>query len=363
MKIPSRERVDIALGDRSYPILIGPDLLGEAAVFDEHVKARSVLIVTNSTVAPLYLEPLRRTLQDRRVSAVVLPDGEQHKTLDSMSRIIDALVEHRMNRDAAVLALGGGVVGDMAGFAAACYQRGIDYVQIPTTLLAQVDSSVGGKTAVNHPCAKNMIGVFHQPRCVIADTRTLRTLPDREYRAGIAEIVKYGFIHDSAFLDWLEANADALLARNDAAVIHAIRRSCEIKAQVVAADEREQGLRAILNFGHTFGHAVETAAGYGVLLHGEAVAVGMAMAAEMSERLGWLTHAQYIRAIRVIEKFELPVAGPRIGAQRARELMGLDKKVLDGRIRLVLLRRLGQAEVLGDYPAPALDDTLHAHFD
>jgi 3-dehydroquinate synthase len=230
-------------------------------------------------------------------------------------------------------------------------------------LLAQVDSSVGGKTAVNHPHAKNMIGAFHQPRCVIADTRTLSTLPDREYRAGLAEIVKYGFIRDPQFLAWLEDNAAPLLARDDAAIMHAVRRSCEIKAEVVAIDEREEGLRALLNLGHTFGHAVETASGYGAWLHGEAVAAGMVMAADMSHRLGWLTKAQFERALRAIERFQLPTAPPRIGAQRARELMGLDKKVMEGRIRLVLLRTLGEAAVVSDYPAQALDDTLRAHFD
>jgi 3-dehydroquinate synthase len=357
-----RERIDIALGERSYPILIGPGLSRDASVFDQHVAARALLVVTNETVAPLYLGPVMQALAPRRVETVTLPDGEQWKTLDTLARIIDALIEGRMGRDAAVAALGGGVIGDMAGFAAACYQRGVDYIQIPTTLLAQVDSAVGGKTAVNHPRAKNMIGAFHQPRCVIADTRTLRTLPAREYLAGLAEVVKYGFICDAAFLDWLEANATALLAREDAAVIHAVRRSCEIKAQVVAVDEREHGLRAILNLGHTFGHAVEAAAGYGVWLHGEAVAAGMAVAIDMSHRLGWLDAAERERAVRVLERFGLPTQPPRIGAHRARELMELDKKVLDGRIRLVLLRALGAAVVASDYPASVLNDVLEAHF-
>jgi 3-dehydroquinate synthase len=357
------ERVEIALGERSYPILIGPGLLDDARIWRKHVAARDILIVTNTTIAPLHLARLQASLSDRRTAAIVLPDGEQHKTLDSMARIIDALVEHRMNRDAAVLALGGGVVGDMAGFAAACYQRGIDYVQVPTTLLAQVDSSVGGKTAVNHPQAKNMIGAFHQPRCVIADTQVLRTLPEREYRSGIAEIVKYGFIHDVDFLAWLEGNVEPLLRREDAAVMRAVRRSCEIKAQIVSSDEREQGLRAILNLGHTFGHAIESASGYGAWLHGEAVAAGMAIAADMSARLGWIAADELQRVVTLLQRFGLPVAAPPIGAQRARELMGLDKKVLGGRIRLVLLRRLGQADVVADYPAAVLDATLRAHFD
>lgn len=358
-----RQRIDIALGERSYPILVGPRLLDDRDALERNIAARSLLIVTNETVAPLYLAKLTAALRDRRTAALVLPDGEQHKTLASVSRIIDALIAERMNRDAAVVALGGGVIGDMAGFAAACYQRGIDYVQVPTTLLAQVDSSVGGKTGVNHPHGKNMIGAFHQPRCVLADTDTLQSLPPREYRAGIAEIVKYGLICDRAFFDWLEANADALVARADASVMHAVRRSCELKAEVVALDEREQGLRAILNLGHTFGHAIETAAGFGTWLHGEAVAAGMVMAAQMSQRLGWLAAADRDRTVRLIERFGLPIAAPRIGAARGRELMGLDKKVRDGRIRLVLLRALGKAEIAGDYPNEALEATLRAHFD
>jgi 3-dehydroquinate synthase len=359
----AHQRVDIALAERSYPILIGPHLLEDEALLARHIAARNLLIVTNETVAPLYLRPLQAALKQHRTASVVLPDGEQHKTLDTMARIIDALVNERMNRDAAVVALGGGVIGDMAGFAAACYQRGIDYIQVPTTLLAQVDSSVGGKTAVNHPRAKNMIGAFHQPRGVIADTATLRTLPEREYRAGIAEIVKYGLIHDPVFFAWLEQNAEALLERADDAVIHAVRRSCEIKAEVVGIDEREQGLRAILNLGHTFGHAIETASGYGNWLHGEAVAAGMVMAADLSERLGWLPRVDKQRAIELLRRFKLPVDPPRIGAERARELMGLDKKVLDGKLRLVLLRGLGKADVVSDYPGEAFAATLRTHFD
>jgi len=362
MSAPVHERVDIALGDRSYPILIGPRLLEDAPLLGTYIPARSLLIVTNETIAPLYLPKLQSALQGRRVATLVLPDGEQHKTLESFSRILDALVAERMNRDAAAVALGGGVIGDMVGFAAACYQRGIDYVQVPTTLLAQVDSSVGGKTGVNHPRGKNMIGAFHQPRCVLADTSTLETLPPREYRAGLAEVVKYGFIRDAAFLQWIEANIEPLLAREDAAVMHAVRRSCEIKADVVGQDEREQGLRAILNLGHTFGHAIETASGYGNWLHGEAVAAGMVMAADMSERLGWLQPAERDRVTQVLTRLGLPVAPPRIGAQRGRELMGMDKKVLGGRIRLVLLQGLGRAAVVDDYAEQALDATLQAHF-
>jgi 3-dehydroquinate synthase len=359
---PLHERIEITLGERTYPILIGPRLLEDAQLLGKHIAARNLLIVTNDTVAPLYLAKLQNALQGRRVATLILPDGEQHKTLDSFARIIDALIAERMNRDAAAVALGGGVIGDMVGFAAACYQRGIDYVQVPTTLLAQVDSSVGGKTGVNHPHGKNMIGAFHQPRCVIADTSTLQTLSPREYRAGLAEVVKYGFIRDAAFLHWIETNVEPLLARDAAAVIHAVRRSCEIKAEVVAQDEREQGLRAILNFGHTFGHAIETAVGYGTWLHGEAVAAGMAMAAEMSERVGWLEPAERDRALRLLEKLGLPIAAPRIGAQRGRELMGMDKKVLGGRVRLVLMRGLGRAAMPDDYAEQALEATLRAHF-
>lgn len=357
------QRVDIDLGERSYPILIGPHLLRDQALLGEHIAARNLLVVSNETVAPLYLQLLCEALPGRRIGSVILPDGEQHKTLASFATIIDALVDARLNRDAAVVALGGGVVGDMAGFAAACYQRGIDYIQIPTTLLAQVDSSVGGKTGVNHPQAKNMIGAFHQPRAVLADVATLATLPPREYRAGLAEIVKYGLIYDSAFFDWLEAHADELHLRQDAAVMHAVRRSCEIKAAVVGMDEREQGLRAILNFGHTFGHAIEASSGYGTWLHGEAIAAGMVVAADLSLRLGWLAPEVGTRIVALLRRFELPVQAPRIGAQRALDAMRLDKKVLGGKLRLVLLRELGRACVSGDYPPQALDVTLHEHFD
>lgn len=357
------ERVDIDLGERSYPILIGPHLLEDDELLSEHIAARNLLIVTNETIAPLYLRPLETALKQKRTASVVLPDGEQYKTFETMMLIIDALVKERMNRDAAVVALGGGVIGDMAGFAAACYQRGVDFIQVPTTLLAQVDSSVGGKTAVNHPGAKNMIGAFHQPRCVIADTATLHTLPEREFAAGIAEVVKYGLIYDPAFFVWLEENAEALLKRVDSAVIYAVRRSCEVKAEVVGIDEREQGLRAILNLGHTFGHAIETASGYGNWLHGEAVAAGMVMAADLSERLGWLPSTDKQRAIDLLKRFKLPVEPPRIGADRARELMGLDKKVLDGKLRLVLLRSLGRADVVSDYSAEAFAATMRTHFD
>jgi len=356
------ERLHIDLGERGYPILIGPGLLHDPALVGGSVAARDVLVVTNTTVAPLYLARLERALQGKRLASVALPDGEQHKTLATLNRVFDALVEHRMNRDACVVALGGGVVGDMAGFAAACYQRGVDYVQVPTTLLAQVDSSVGGKTGVNHPGGKNLIGAFHQPRAVLTDTDTLGTLPPREFRAGLAEVIKYGLIADAGFLDWIEAHLDALLRLDGAALARAVRRSCEIKAAIVAEDEREHGRRALLNLGHTFGHAIETATGYDEWLHGEAVGAGLLMAADLSWRLGWLAEADLARIRHLLERAGLPVATPPIGAGRALQLMGMDKKVLAGRIRLVLMRRVGEGVVVGDYPAAALEATLSAHF-
>jgi 3-dehydroquinate synthase len=356
------ERLSIELGERSYPILIGPGLLGAAAVLDEAVQARDVLVITNDTVAPLYLERVRHGLAGRRVAHEVLPDGEQYKTLDTLARGFDALVERRMNRDACIAALGGGVVGDIAGFAAACYQRGVDYVQLPTTLLAQVDSSVGGKTGVNHPGGKNLIGAFHQPRAVVSDTDTLATLPLRELRAGLAEVIKVALVADPVFLGWIEAHLEALLALESGAVAHAVHRCCELKAAIVAEDEREHGRRALLNLGHTFGHAIETAAGYGEWLHGEAVGVGLLMAADLSSRLGWIDAAEVERVRALLARAGLPLEPPPIGAKRALALMGLDKKVLAGRLRLVLMRRLGEGVVTGDYPAEALQVTLAAHF-
>jgi 3-dehydroquinate synthase len=356
------QRLKIDLGARSYPILIGPGLLDDEEVLSEVVAARDVLVVTNDVVAPLYLDRLVRSLGNRRVEAALLPDGERHKTLDTMGRILDALVAARMNRDACVLALGGGVIGDVAGFAAACYQRGVGYVQVPTTLLAQVDSSVGGKTGVNHPGGKNLIGAFHQPLAVISDTATLRSLPVRELRAGLAEVIKYGLVADAALLGWLESNLEQLLALDPPAVEYAVRRCCEIKASIVAEDEREHGARALLNLGHTFGHAIETAAGYGEWLHGEAVGVGMLLAADLSHRLGWIAGAEVERIRELLKRAALPVTAPGIGAGRALELMAMDKKVLAGRIRLVLLARIGEGVVSGDYAAEALQQTLSAHF-
>jgi 3-dehydroquinate synthase len=353
-------RVD--LGERSYPILIGPGLLRSRELLCEHVAGRDAVLISNSVVAPLYAQALKSALHDRRIIEIVLPDGEQHKTLGSASRLFDVLIANRVGRDAIVLALGGGVIGDLAGFVAACYQRGIGLVQIPTTLLAHVDSSVGGKTAVNHPGGKNMIGAFHQPLAVIADTDSLNTLPERELRAGLAEVIKYALICDAVFFDWLEANIDALLARSPEALTQAIYRCCEIKARIVGRDEREQGERALLNLGHTFGHAIEAATGYVEWLHGEAVATGLLIAADMSRRIGLLAPSIVERLRVLLQRAGLPVDAPRIGAARALDYMRVDKKVQSGRIRLVLLQGLGRALISGDYPDPALQDTLTAHF-
>jgi 3-dehydroquinate synthase len=356
------QTLDIDLGPRSYPILVGPGLLGDAGLLEARVRARDVMLVSNVTVAPLWSPRLEAALAGFRVGRCLLPDGEAHKTLATVSRVFDALVESKMNRDCAVLALGGGVVGDIAGFAAACYQRGVDFVQLPTTLLAQVDSSVGGKTGVDHPGGKNLIGAFHQPVAVLADTDTLQTLPDRELRAGLAEVIKYGLIRDAGFLEWIEANLAGLLARDPATLEHAICRSCQCKAGIVARDEREQGERALLNLGHTFGHAIETGAGYGTWLHGEAVAAGMVMASEFSRRLGWLDRADVERVRSLLARAGLRAEPPPLGRNRALELMRMDKKVRAGRIRLVLLDRIGHAVCTDDYPddalATLLDDML-----
>lgn len=355
-------RLDVDLGERSYPIFIGPGLLGDGVCVRAGLRGREVLVVSNDTVAPLYLDPLLANLgEDARAGALILPDGEQHKTFATLQTIFDALLEQRHSRHTTLVALGGGVVGDMVGFAAACYQRGVDFIQVPTTLLAQVDSSVGGKTAVNHPRGKNMIGAFHQPRRVVIDTTVLATLPAREFAAGLAEIIKYGCIRDAAFFDWLEANMDALLARDAQVLSRAIARSCEIKAEVVAADEREGGLRAILNFGHTFGHAIETHTGYGSWLHGEAVAAGMVLAADLSRRLGAVSEADVERIEALIERAGLPGCAPSdLSTGRFIELMGVDKKVIDGRLRLITLAGLGRAHILDDVPADILAAAIDA---
>jgi len=356
------QTIEVDLGASSYPITIGPGLLTDREVLDAQIPGRDLLVVTNTTVAKLYLAKLTTSFAQRRIAECILPDGEQHKTLQTAGWVFDALVANKMNRDATVLALGGGVVGDIAGFAAASYQRGIGYVQIPTTLLAQVDSSVGGKTGVNHPGGKNLIGAFYQPRAVIADTDTLATLPDRELKSGLAEVIKHGCVWDPLLFAWLERNMLQLLARDVAALTYAIGRSCEIKATVVARDEREQDLRAILNFGHTFGHAIEAATNFDTYLHGEAVALGMIMAADLSQRMGLIDAAVKDRLRDVLAQTGLPTEPPRIGAAKAYELMQMDKKVLAGAVRLVLLEKLGRAIVTDQYPKDALEATLTEYF-
>ena len=344
----------VELGDRSYPIVIGRDLLGGGFNLSEFVRASDCLVVSNETVAPLYLEQLLPNLAGRNVASVNLPDGEAFKTMAAMQTIIDRLVETGANRDTTVVALGGGVVGDIAGFAAACYLRGVDFIQVPTTLLAQVDSSVGGKTGVNHERGKNLIGAFHQPQVVLIDTATLETLPDRELKAGLAEVIKHGAICDAAFFAWLETNMEALLQRDPEALAYAIRRCCEIKAEVVAVDEREAGRRAILNFGHTFGHAIEHCQGYGEWLHGEAVAAGMVMAAKLSG----LSDDDVKRLSDLIGSAGLPVEPPPIAADDWVRAMGLDKKVQGKKLRFVLLDAIGDSHVTAEYDQGRLDEAI-----
>ncbi|GAB4302833.1 MAG: 3-dehydroquinate synthase [Thiohalomonadaceae bacterium] len=336
----------VDLGARSYPIYIGPGLLGRADLVLPHLTGTQAMIVSNETVAPLYLDRALAAFKGIRTEAVILPDGEQYKTLETVNTVFDALLSHRFDRKCTLVALGGGVVGDMTGFAAACYQRGVSFIQIPTTLLSQVDSSVGGKTGVNHPLGKNMIGAFHQPRCVLADTDTLNTLDERQLRAGIAEVIKYGLINDPEFFSWLEQNMSALLAREPEALSYAIERSCRDKAAIVAADETEGGVRALLNLGHTYGHAIETGMGYGEWLHGEAIAAGMVMAAELSQHLGWMAAEEVARVRHLIQAAGLPMQAPaELDAARFLELMAVDKKVLAGKLRLILLRGIGQAVI------------------
>ncbi len=352
------QNVEVDLGDRSYPIYIGEQLFAQVDIAGL-IKGRQVMIVTNETIAPLYLAALRDQLPALQVDEVILPDGESFKTLDTLNLIFDALLEMRHNRTTTLIALGGGVIGDMTGFAAASYQRGVDFIQIPTTLLSQVDSSVGGKTGVNHPRGKNMIGAFYQPKAVLADTDVLKTLPKRELAAGLAEVIKYGLIYDVEFLAWLEQNIDGLNECDPELLAYAIKRSCEIKAEVVAQDERESGIRAILNLGHTFGHAIETEQGYGNWLHGEAVGAGMWMAADLSHRLGWISAGDLARTETLLRRANLPVRAPEnMSPERFIELMSLDKKVLDGRIRLVLLKQLGEAVVTDSADPDLLRATL-----
>ncbi|MCK7598833.1 3-dehydroquinate synthase [Microbulbifer sp. CAU 1566] len=353
--------LNVDLGERSYPILIGSGLLQDPQYFQQYVRGQQVLVVTNETIAPLYLQSVLESLQGfAKVDSIQLPDGEAFKTLDTLNRIFDTLLEKRHDRSTTILALGGGVVGDMSGFAAACYQRGVDFVQLPTTLLSQVDSSVGGKTGVNHPLGKNMIGAFYQPQLVLIDIDTLSTLPDRELSAGIAEVIKYGMICDAPFFEWLEQNMDRLLARDPEALAYAVERSCADKAAVVAEDERESGRRAILNFGHTFGHAIEAVQGYGNWLHGEAVAAGMVMAAELSQLRGWISSDEVGRLRALLTKANLPQQSPAdMAVDDYLRAMSVDKKVQDGKLRLVLLEALGSAQVVADTPRALLIDALH----
>jgi 3-dehydroquinate synthase len=353
--------IEVDLGERRYSILLGVNLIGQRGLLDEYLSGKQALIVTNDTVKALYLDALISSLpESMKVDTITLPDGEAHKTLETYARVIDKLVEARHNRTTTVIALGGGVVGDVAGFAAATYQRGVAFVQIPTTLLALVDSAVGGKTAVNHAQGKNLIGAFYQPRCVIADVATLRTLPERELRAGLAEIIKYGVIYDPQFFDWIDEQLERLVTLETDPMIYAVRRSCEIKAAVVRADEREMGERAILNYGHTFGHALETVTGYQQLLHGEAVAIGMVMAADLSMRLGWLPAAQAVRIRELIKRAGLPVVPPSLSSATVLEAMNMDKKVVDGQIRLVLAKGIGEVIVSDGAPTAAILETLNA---
>lgn len=357
------QTLKVDLGERSYPIYIGEGLLDQPELLAPHIAGRQIAIVSNETVAPLYLERLSKTLGAYSVLPVILPDGEAHKNWETLQLIFHGLLTARHDRRTTVVALGGGVIGDMAGFAAACYQRGVDFIQVPTTLLSQVDSSVGGKTGINHPLGKNMVGAFYQPNAVLIDTTTLNTLPERELSAGLAEVIKYGLICDKPFLGWLEDNIKALRALEPAALTEAIQRSCAAKAAVVGADERESGVRATLNLGHTFGHAIETHMGYGVWLHGEAVAAGTVMALEMSMRLGWIDQSERDRAIRLLQDAGLPVVPPQeMTPAHFMEHMAVDKKVIDGRLRLVLLRRMGEAVVTDDYPKEILQATLSADY-
>jgi 3-dehydroquinate synthase len=351
--------LQVDLGKRSYPIYIGKALLEKATLVRSHIKGQQVLVVTNETVAPLYLEKTLAVFDDFQTASVILPDGEKYKNLDVLNHIFDTLLNQRFDRKTTLVALGGGVVGDMTGFAAASYQRGVPFIQIPTTLLAQVDSSVGGKTGVNHRLGKNMIGAFYQPQCVIIDIDTLHTLDERQLRAGLAEVIKYGLINDLAFFEWLESHATNLLACDSEALSFAIARSCQNKATIVEEDERESGKRALLNLGHTFGHAIETGMGYENILHGEAIAIGMCLAAQFSARLGWINDNDVARIIALIEKMGLPTRIPNnLTVEQILELMQVDKKVCDGKIRLVLLKGLGAAQIVDQYDHQLLKQTL-----
>ena len=357
------QTLNVALAKRSYPIHIGRGLLSDASLILPHLKRKHVAIVTNTTVAPLYLEQLSDTLQASGVQVIpiILPDGEAYKNSDTLNSIYDALLQDRCERSTTLIALGGGVIGDLTGYAAATFLRGVPFIQIPTTLLSQVDSSVGGKTGINHPLGKNMIGAFYQPQLVLADIDTLQTLPPREYSAGVAEVIKYGLIRDAQFFDWLERHMVQLMQLDEAVLSEAIYRSCQNKADVVAKDEHEQGERALLNLGHTFGHAIENAMGYGVWLHGEAVAAGTMMAADLSQRMDWLSANDVARIKNSLLAANLPLVPPKLGAAKYLDLMGLDKKVENGKIRLVLQQGIGSAVITSDYDADKLSACLSAY--
>jgi 3-dehydroquinate synthase len=354
------QTLNVALGDRSYPIHIGHELLGKTELILPHLKRKQVAIVTNTTVAPLYLEAISSPLKAAGIDVIpiILPDGEAYKNSETLNLIYDALLQNRCERTTTLIALGGGVIGDLTGYAAATYLRGVPFIQVPTTLLSQVDSSVGGKTGINHPLGKNMIGAFYQPQVVLADIATLNTLPKKELAAGLAEVIKYGLIRDRDFFDWIERNIEKLNTLDAAAMSYAVYRSCQNKAEVVAADEREAGERALLNLGHTFGHAIENAMGYGVWLHGEAVAAGTMLAADLSARLGWLKADEIERIRKLFVAAKLPVEAPALGVERYLDLMGMDKKVVDGKIRLVLQQGIGKSVLTSDYDSAALRQTL-----
>ena len=354
------ETLHIQLENRSYPIYIGAGLLSQIKLIESHLKQKHVAVVTNTTVAPLYLDPLLSLLKEHGIKAfpIILPDGESYKNQVTLNLIYDALLKEKCERTVTLIALGGGVIGDMTGYAAATYLRGVPFIQIPTTLLSQVDSSVGGKTGINHPMGKNMIGAFYQPQCVIADIDTLKTLPRREFSAGMAEVIKYGLIRDETFFNWLEKNIEGLMKLNPSLLIEAIQRSCQNKADVVEIDEHESGIRATLNLGHTFGHAIENAMGYGVWLHGEAVAMGIVMAANLSKLMGWVKGEEFNRIIKLLKEAKLPTEPPKITEDQYMALMSMDKKVVDGQIRLVLQKGIGDAVITSDYDTKHLKTTL-----
>ncbi|MCO8060934.1 3-dehydroquinate synthase [Acinetobacter lwoffii] len=352
----------VELGERRYPIFIGSDL-DPQALLAPYIQGKQVMIVSNTTVAPLYLQCYQTAIEalDKRVATCILPDGEKYKDSQHLNLIFDALLEAGFNRDCTVLALGGGVIGDMAGFASACFQRGVYFIQVPTTLLSQVDSSVGGKTGINHPLGKNMIGAFQQPQVVLADMSQLATLPDRELSAGLAEVIKYALLGDESFMVWLEANMEGLVARDEQLLAEAVYRSCAHKARIVANDEKEQGERALLNLGHTFGHAIESYMGYGVWLHGEAVATGMVMAADLSQRMGWISQEDLERTKKIISRAQLPIVCPKIPLDDFLAYMAHDKKVLNGQLRLVLLKQLGKAVITRDFDLQLMKQAILAN--